>query len=79
MRQAPATARIVLDEVREVTDQAGPRLPRVELELDLRPFPHRLEAVHLDRDQLRLALLLVVDAALDHEDPVGDQSSRAWA
>ena len=46
------------------------RLARVDLQPHLAPLGRRLELVHLERDQLRLALL-VVDAALHDEHAVG--------
>src|ERR671923_55141 len=55
---------------REPLDRPGRGAPCVELEPHLRPLRRRLEGNDLDRDQLRLAFL-VVDPPLDDEDAVG--------
>ena len=46
------------------------RLAGVDPELDLPTLRHRLERSQLEGDHLGLALLLVVDASLDDDDPV---------
>ena len=46
------------------------RAPRVDAKPDLAAHGRRLEGSDLDRDELRLARLLVVDTSLHDEDPV---------
>src|SRR5438105_3897928 len=63
----------VADDAGELANHAGRGAARVDLEPYLAPLRHSLERRHLERDQLRLALLLVVDAALDDEHGVLDE------
>src|SRR5579884_166241 len=63
----------VANDARELADHSGRRAPRVDLQANLAPLRRRLERRHFQRDELRLALLLVVDAALDDEDGVLDE------
>src|SRR5438067_881053 len=57
----------------ELADHPGRRVPRVHLQPHLTPFRNCFEAGDLKRDELRLPLLLVVDASLDDEDGVLDE------
>src|SRR5436190_7885047 len=63
-------AREVLDEQRQVAHDAGGCDTRVELDRHLFALGDGLERRDLHREQLRLPLLLVVDAALDDQDAV---------
>src|SRR5437868_2302598 len=60
----------VLDDGGELADDAGGRYARVHLEPHLLALGRRLERGDLERDELRLPHLLVVDAALDDEHAV---------
>src|SRR5581483_3353202 len=57
------------DDTRQLAHDPGRRRARVQLEPHLLGSAIRLELAHFERDQLRLALL-VVDPALDDQDPV---------
>src|SRR5436190_10468206 len=63
-------ARKVLDQQREVVHDAGRGDSRVDLDRHLFALGDGLERRDLHREQLRLPLLLVVDAALDDQDAV---------
>src|SRR5207249_4214469 len=54
----------------ELAHDAGARDRRVDLQRHVAPRRDRLERRYVHRKQLRLALLLVVDAALDDEDAI---------
>ena len=62
----------------ELADHSGARLPRVDPQAHVLPLGDRLEGRDVERDQLRLALL-VIDSALDDQDAVGDAELGAFA
>src|SRR6476659_5513938 len=65
--------REIADDAGELADHTGWGAARVHLQPHLAPLRDRLERRHLERDEFRLALLLVVDASLDDEHRVFDE------
>src|SRR5438874_2256463 len=64
--QHPRLARVVADHVAELVEDTGGSVAGVDAEPHLLRLLGDLEGRHVDRDQLRLTLL-VVDARLDDE------------